>query len=58
MSKLGSTDTAAGKRYQGKPVLDTQLAGFVNNDTVSTINNHEVKERQSLSKALRPEADQ
>jgi hypothetical protein len=34
-----------------------QLGTFVNNDTKNTINGKEVTERQSLSKALKPKAD-
>jgi hypothetical protein len=58
MSKLGPSDTAAGKRYEGKDIPDTQLSGFVNNVNTARINNQTVKEKQSLSKALRPEADE
>jgi len=37
---------------------NTQKTGFVNNNKVSTIGGEEVKERQSLSEALRPKADE
>jgi hypothetical protein len=37
----------------------TQKTSFINNsDVVCTIDGHEVKQRQSLSKALRPQADE
>lgn len=36
----------------------TQKSTFVNNTTVNNINGHQVEERQSLSKALRPKADE
>ena len=36
---------------------NTQKTGFVNNTRTSTIGGEEVEERQSLSKALRPKAD-
>ena len=36
---------------------DTQKGTFVNNTKTSTIGGEEVQERQSLSKALRPKAD-
>ena len=36
---------------------NTQKTGFVNNTRTSTIAGEEVQERQSLSKALRPKAD-
>ncbi len=57
MSNLGASDVAAGKPFAGKDVRQTQKSTFINNPTVSTIDGHTVKEKQSLSKALRPEAD-
>ena len=36
---------------------NTQKTGFINNSRASQIGGEEVKERQSLSKALRPKAD-
>lgn len=36
----------------------THKTSFINNNTVNTINGHQVKEKQSLSKALRPQADE
>lgn len=36
----------------------TLKTSFINNDTVSNINGHNVTEKQSLSKALRPQADE
>lgn len=36
----------------------TQKTSFINNNTVSNINGHNIKEKQSLSKALRPKADE
>jgi hypothetical protein len=36
----------------------TQKTTFINNDAVNTINGKQVKQKQSLSKALRPEADE
>ena len=44
--------------FEGKDVRQTQKAGFINNTNTATINGNTVKERQSLSKALRPEADE
>ncbi len=58
MSNLGTSDTAAGKPFAGKHDRKTQKATFINNTTVSTIDGQTVKEKQSLSKALRPEADE
>jgi hypothetical protein len=57
MSNLGASDVTAGEPFAGKDVRQTQKATFINNPTVSTIDGNTVKEKQSLSKALRPEAD-
>jgi hypothetical protein len=57
MSNLGASDVAAGNTFAGKDVRQTQKSTFINNPTVSTIDGNTVKEKQSLSKALRPEAD-
>jgi len=58
MTNLGASDVAEGQPFEGKDVRLTQKAGFVNNNNSSKINGKVVKERQSLSKALRPEADE
>jgi hypothetical protein len=58
MSNLGEQDTAAGARFEGKDIRQTQKASFINNDKVSMIDGKTVKERQSLSKVLRPQADE
>jgi len=57
MSNLGASDTAVGDTFAGKDVRQTQKSTFINNPTVTTIDGQTVKEKQSLSKALRPEAD-
>jgi hypothetical protein len=57
MSNLGASDVVAGETFAGKDVRQTQKATFINNPTVTTIDGTTVKEKQSLSKALRPEAD-
>jgi hypothetical protein len=36
----------------------TQKTSFINNNTTAVINGHDTKEKQSLSKALRPQADE
>ena len=36
----------------------TQKTGFINNNNSNTIDGHNIKEKQSLSKALRPQADE
>lgn len=43
--------------FLDKDVRLTQKTGFVNNTKQSTINGRTVKEKQSLTKALRPKAD-
>jgi hypothetical protein len=58
MNNLGASDVGTGDRFAGKDVRQTQKADFVNNTKTTTINGKVVKERQSLSKALRPEADE
>ena len=58
MSNLGPSDVGIGDEFEGKDVRQTQKAGFINNTNTDTINGNTVKERQSLSKALRPEADE
>jgi hypothetical protein len=57
MSNLGASDVTAGEPFAGKDVRQTQKSTFINNPTVNTIDGNTVKEKQSLSKALRPEAD-
>jgi len=58
MSNLGTSDTQTGADYEGKESKQTQLSGFVNNTNETTIDGKTVKEKQGLSKALRPEADE
>jgi hypothetical protein len=58
MNNLGESAVGSGDRFAGKDVRQTQKADFVNNTKTATINGKTVKERQSLSKALRPEADE
>jgi hypothetical protein len=58
MSNMGNQDTAPGARFEGKDVRQTQKTGFINNDKVSCIDGKQVPEKQSLSKALRPKADE
>lgn len=57
MSNLGASDTGTGDRFAGKDVRQTQKTSFINNDTVNCIDEKQVPEKQSLSKALRPQAD-
>jgi hypothetical protein len=58
MSNLGPSDTESGNRFEGKDDRQTQKGGFINNPTTSVINDKVVKQKQSLSKALRPKADE
>ena len=58
MSNLGPSDVGTGDRFEGKDPRETQKTGFVNNDRINHINGKPIKEKQSLSKALRPKADE
>lgn len=58
MSNLGPSDVAVDATYEGKADRRTQKTNFINNPKVNTVNGKQVKERQSLSKVLRPEADE
>lgn len=56
MNNFGNEDVASGA-FAGKAVRKTQKTTFINNISTSTINGEVVKEKQALSKALRPKAD-
>jgi hypothetical protein len=58
MSNLGPSDVGADQRYEGKDARDTLKTSFINNSKVNTINEKQIVEKQSLSKALRPKADE
>jgi len=58
MSNLGGDDVATGAPFEDKDERQTQKTSFINNDKVNNINGKQVKEKQSLHKALRPEADE
>jgi hypothetical protein len=58
LNNLGDSDIGAGDRFEGKENRQTQKTSFINNDRQTTINGNVVKEKQSLSKALRPKADE
>ena len=58
MSNLGETDVGVGDRFEGKEVRDTQKTGFINNNKTSRINGKTIKQKQSLSQALKPKADE
>ena len=57
MSNLGNDDTTSGQRFEGKDVRQTQKTSFINNDNTARIDGRTVQEKQGLSKALRPKAD-
>lgn len=56
MSNIGSSDAASGV-FAGKDVRDTYKTDFINNTRQDTIDGHVTPERQSLSQALKPKAD-
>lgn len=58
MNNLGESDVGEGDRFEGKDARNTLKTSFINNTRTAQINGKTVKERQSLSKALRPEADE
>ncbi len=58
MNNLGTDDVVSGQRFEGKDVRQTQKTSFINNDTTAKIDGRTVKEKQGLSKALRPKADE
>jgi hypothetical protein len=57
MDNFGSQNVGPEGNYTGKAVKKTQKGSFVNNTTTATINGVMVAEKQALSKALRPKAD-
>lgn len=57
MDNLGASDVANGQTFAGKDIRETYKTSFINNATTNTIDGISVPEKQSLSKALRPEAD-
>jgi len=58
MNNLGASDVGVGDTFEGKDIRQTQLTSFINNTKTANIHNKDVKEKQSLSKALRPKADE
>jgi hypothetical protein len=57
LNNLGNEDVATGAHYEGKTVRKNQKGTFINNNTTSTIGGKVVKQKQALSKALKPQAD-
>jgi hypothetical protein len=58
MNNLGSENVGEGDLFDGKDIRQTQKTTFINNTTTNQIDGHSVKEKQGLSKALRPQADE
>jgi len=58
ISNLGSSDVAPGARFEGKEARANQKSTFINNTNTNTINGKEITEKQSLSQALKPKADE
>jgi hypothetical protein len=56
LNNFGNEDVASGA-FVGKQVRQTQKSGFINNTNTATIAGEIIQERQALSKALRPKAD-
>jgi hypothetical protein len=56
LNNFGYEDVAQAP-FVGKEVRKTQKTGFINNITTATINGEVVKEKQALSKVLKPKAD-
>lgn len=57
MNNFGAEDVAPGTVNEGKAIRQTEKTSFINNTTTSTIAGKVIKEKQALSKALRPQAD-
>jgi len=57
LSNYGQDDVAVDGTYAGKQVRLTQKGTFINNTNTATIAGEVVQERQFLSKALKPRAD-
>ena len=58
MNNLGESDVSSGERFEGKDNRQTLKTSFINNTRTNRINGKDIEERQSLSKALRPKADE
>jgi hypothetical protein len=57
LDNFGYQDVAPGTPNAGKDVEHTLKTSFINNNNSNTINGVVVQEKQALSKALRPKAD-
>ena len=57
ITNLGAAETAPSGLFPGKPIKETQKSSFFNNTNTATIAGSVVKEKQALSKVLKPKAD-
>jgi len=57
LDNFGYQDVAPGTPNAGKDIERTLKTSFINNNNTATINGVVVKEKQALSRALRPKAD-
>ena len=57
MNQFGAQDTAPGTHFAGAAIRETQKTSFINNTNTSTIGGKVIVEKQALSKALKPKAD-
>jgi hypothetical protein len=57
LNQFGQQDVAPGTHFSGQAVRLSQKTSFINNTTTATIQGNIVEERQALSKALKPKAD-
>src|SRR6056300_1160640 len=58
ITNLGNSDTDINKQYEGKENRQTQKTSFINNTNTNIIDGQQVTEKQSLSQALKPRADE
>lgn len=56
LSNFGEQDVTSAP-FVGEQIRKTQKTSFINNTNTATINNEVVKEKQALSKVLKPRAD-
>lgn len=57
LTNLGQEQTSSSGAYPGKQARITQKGSFVNNVSTATIGGEIVRQKQALSKVLRPQAD-
>jgi len=57
LNEFGYNDVAPGQHFAGQDVRLTQKTSFINNNSTATIQGKIIPERQALSKALKPKAD-